>query len=440
MRDRNPFLLVWTAFVASLAFTGCADRTLAPEDGPQGSTPPQVQVGGNYHEGGVVEGPPAPYVSSHLVAEVADGWTVEEINDRWGMQTVALLEGTSFALLRTPWPYDYDATARELLQSGACVSCGRDYIVQSPEAEQGSISFYEGDLVSEDMADQGAFDRVRIEQAHTAATGAGIVIAIIDTGVDFTHPELAPILSSNGYDFLDDDADPSEEIDDLDDDEDGVADEAAGHGTHVAGIAHAVAPNATILPVRVLDNEGAGTVFGVAQGVLYAVEQGARVINLSLGFEGHSRVVEYVAAQANAAGVFLVASAGNQGVATSVHFPASLPTVTAVAATDDADLKAPFSNYGGYISVSAPGVGIISTYLFQGYAVWSGTSMAAPFIAGAGALVLDAGLADDPADVRSAIEHSSAKLSHVGHPYEGLMGAGRLDARLLVALSYYAEH
>ena len=419
--------------LAPLIAPGCADRTIAPGDSANPTIPPQILVEGNYNEGGVFP-PDLPSVSTHLVAEVADGWTVDQINATWGTETVAILEGTPFALLRMPWPYDYEIFARELLSNGACVTCGLDYLIQTPESEQGSISFYEGDLVGEDMADQGAFERVRLQQAHTAATGAGVVIAIIDTGVDFTHPDLAPVLSPSGYDFLDGDADPTDEIDGLDEDVDGVADEASGHGTHVAGIAHAVAPNATILPIRILDSEGVGTVFAVAQGILYAVDEGAHVVNLSLGFTGTSRVVEYAVQHAEDAGVFLAASAGNGGAATQAHFPASLATVAAVAATDDEDLKASFSNYGSYIMVSAPGEGIISTYLFQGYAVWSGTSMAAPFVAGAAALAIEAGVAATPEQIRTEIQAASSRLPHEGQIYEGMMGSGRFDARRLVAL------
>jgi subtilisin family serine protease len=124
----------------------------------------------------------------------------------------------------------------------------------------------------------------------------------------------------------------------------------------------------------------------------------------------------------------VVASAGNGGAASATHFPADMPEVIGVAALDSADLKAGFSNYGTIVAVSAPGVGIVSTYLFQGYATWSGTSMAAPFISGTAALVIRLQPGWTPDQARTRVEDTAAAFSHFGKPYDGLMGAGRVDA------------
>jgi subtilisin family serine protease len=354
------------------------------------------------------------------------------INDRWGTETVDVMEGTPFALLAMTYGYDYDELAADLISSGACVSCDRNFYVEAPEALQASVPFYEGDLVSSDMVDQEALERIRVRQAHAVATGEGVTVAILDTGADFSHPDLSPFLSSEGYDFVSGDPIPQDELDGIDQDRDGLVDEAAGHGTHVTGIVHAVAPSATLLPVRVLDTGGIGNVFSVAKGIRHAASRGANVVNMSLGFAGHSIVMEYAIGEAFDSGVFLASSMGNQGVRTAKQFPANLAAVAAVAATDAWDLKASFSNYGEIVSMSAPGEGIISTYLFQGYAIWSGTSMAAPFVAGAGALALEIAPAASPDDVRAEIERAAAELDHAGYPYDGLMGAGRLDLWRLV--------
>ncbi|HMB71200.1 MAG TPA: S8 family serine peptidase, partial [bacterium] len=186
----------------------------------------------------------------------------------------------------------------------------------------------------------------------------------------------------------------------------------------------------TMLPVRVLDDEGRGTIFGVAQGIFRAVQQGARVINLSLGFEGRARVIRAAVNHASSQGTVLVASAGNGDHFPKHHLPASVAPVVGVASLAPDDDKSGFSNYGTYVGISAPGEGIVSTYLFQGYAVWSGTSMAAPFVAGAAALLLESGTPDGA--VASSLRDHAAALDHSGETYNGLMGAGRLDFGWLI--------
>jgi subtilisin family serine protease len=146
-------------------------------------------------------------------------------------------------------------------------------------------------------------------------------------------------------------------------------------------------------------------------------------------------VAECTIRQAHAAGMVVVSSAGNGGAASATHFPAEMPEVMGVAALDPADLKAGFSNYGPIVAISAPGVGIVSTYLFHGYATWSGTSMAAPFVSGTAALVFRVMQGAGPDDVRARIETTAAALNHLGKPYDGLMGAGRVDALAAVLLS-----
>ncbi|GJM44756.1 MAG: hypothetical protein DHS20C21_15980 [Gemmatimonadota bacterium] len=426
---RSPQRIIpWlAALVAVLA--GCAERTLSPTDsqGPQQSWIPEMRLGGElevpdhpYHYG--------PAVDEQLIATIAEGWTADSINQEWGTSTLAEIPGTQYALLATPG-YDYEDIAAELLDSGACDVCQPNYWMNAPEAQQGSIAFYEGDLVSEDVEDQGALTRMRLPAAQRVLSGAGTLVAILDTGIDPTHPDLAGAIAPGGWDFVDGDADPSEEMDGEDHDYDGLIDEAAGHGTHVAGIVNTVAPGAQLLPLRVLDDEGRGTAFAVAQAIFHATNAGADVINLSLGFEGRSRAVSFAIARARTAGVVLVGSAGNGGYRTENHVPASAPAVIGVASVDPFDDKSAFSNFGAYVGISAPGEGIVSTYLFQGYAVWSGTSMSAPFVSGAVALALESGEA--PADVAEALQAGAVELDHAGQPYEGLMGAGRLDFRWL---------
>ncbi|NNE43282.1 MAG: S8 family serine peptidase [Gemmatimonadetes bacterium] len=425
---KKQTLSVLAAF--PLLAAGCGDRLAAPEpeapEGPLATAKPTLILEAEVPSSAGGSGPP-PSAYGQLIAEVSPGWSVDDINATWGTTTIDDMPGSPFALLAMPSGSSYYTMATALLSNGACVTCSPNYYTETPEAEQGTIAFYEGNLEPSDFADQDAFDRVRATAAHVAGTGAGVTVAVLDTGLDFTHPDLMARAPLNGWDFVAPDSDPTDQIDGVDEDGDGIYDEAAGHGTHVAGIIHAMAPSATILPVRVLNSDGVGTLYAVAQGVNYAVDQGADVINLSLGFSGYSKLLHTVIQGAEAAGVVTVGSAGNSGIYFTSHFPSNLPEVLSVGALNATDHKASFSNFGPTVEIAAPGESIISTYLFQGYAVWSGTSMATPFVAGAAALACEMSPQMSPAEIRATVTGAATPLSHTGFPYAGLLGAGRVD-------------
>jgi len=205
-------------------------------------------------------------------------------------------------------------------------------------------------------------------------------IAVVDTGVNLTHPDLTGKLVA-GYDFVDRDNSPED---------------LNGHGSHVAGIAAAAtgngrgiagtAPRASILPVRVLDRYGEGSLDQVANGIIYAANRGAKVINLSLGspYDAYTlrRAVEYAWSR----GAVVVAAAGNDA-SSAPNYPAAYSSVIAVGSVDGSDRKSDFSNYGRWVDVAAPGTDILSTYDNGLYAYLSGTSMASPHVAGLAALL-----------------------------------------------------
>ncbi len=239
-------------------------------------------------------------------------------------------------------------------------------------------------------------------------TGAGITVAVVDSGVDLDHPDLIHSLYVNRGEIAGNgiDDDRNGYVDDVQGydfvDRDGVADDTNGHGTHVAGIiaaanngfgATGVAPDATIIPVRVLDSNGSGWANDVAAGIRYAADLGADIINLSLG-GGYSRVIESAVDYARSLGSLIVAAAGNEGAAVPgypARFSETDSNVISVGAYSSSGAIAGFSNEVGNsqaVQVDAPGVGIFGTYRDGRYATLSGTSMAAPHIAGLAALAL----------------------------------------------------
>ncbi len=232
--------------------------------------------------------------------------------------------------------------------------------------------------------------RLRVDQAQRLVSGRGVTVAVIDTGIDLDHPALADRLTA-GYDFVEKDAIPDDGTDGLDNDGDGFVDEGAGHGTHVAGIVALVAPEASLMPVRVLNSEGIGSYFDIVEGIVYAVDHGTQVINLSLSGPKDDSFLQAAVDYAWAKGVLVVAAAGAYDVA----YPARYEHVVSVGATDSRDHVAEFSDFrADQVTVFAPGVSVYSTYYDGGYVWWTGTSMAAPFVSGETALLLSGGGCD----------------------------------------------
>ena len=253
---------------------------------------------------------------------------------------------------------------------------------------------------------------------------------MLDTGIELTHPALAASLDLPGIEpgvTLDPGDDRAQGVDT---NGDGTVDGSLGHGTHVAGILHAVAPAARLLPVRVLDSDGVGYAFDVTRGLVLATERGAAIANLSLGMTSASVAVETAVDWARAAGVLVCAAAGNAGTS-ATEFPASIPAVIAVAGTDATDHKAAFSDYGPLVDMAAPAVGILSTYVGHGYALWSGTSMATPFVSGIGALLygtLGARSQLKLGSIEDFLQEGAQPLAGVDPQYGAALGAGRVTA------------
>jgi len=259
--------------------------------------------------------------------------------------------------------------------------------------------------------DQWALDQVSYERAWATTKGRGVIVAVIDTGVNAAHEDLAGAVLA-GLDLVgggDGRSDPN------------------GHGTHVAGIiaARAVngrgiagaAPDVKVLPVRVLDANGSGYTSDVAEGIIWATDHGARIINLSLGGTDPSQGMHEAIKYALSKGTLVFAAAGNSGESGSpTIYPAAFAEPVAVGAVRSDLQRAPFSNVGSYVDVVAPGDSIVSTYQSGNleYAWASGTSMATPYAAATGALVAAAHPTWDAARVRARLEDKVRDLGPAG--------------------------
>lgn len=275
-------------------------------------------------------------------------------------------------------------------------------------------------------------EAISMPSAWEITQGQGAVVAVIDTGVTRV-PDLGQTQFVAGYDFIDNDAQP---------------DDLQGHGTHVAGtIAQStnnvigvagIAYKAQIMPVRVLDANGFGTVADIAEGIRFAADHGATVINMSLGGRGSSQLMQEAVRYAHAKGVTIIAAAGNDS-SDQVSYPARYAEVIGVAAIGPTGEKAPYSNYGGGVDLAAPGGAKTSEHPEWGilqqtinrqnpqlaeFQYFQGTSMAAPHVAGVAALIQSQGITN-PDAVREVLKTSAIAVPNDKLNY---YGAGRLNA------------
>lgn len=286
------------------------------------------------------------------------------------------------------------------------------------------------------------FDSINLGAAHSTSSGAGAVVAVLDTGFraggnDGVACQLA------GTDIVNNDADPTD---------------GDGHGTHVAGTVAqetdngvgvaGVAYSSCLMAVKVLDDSGSGSFIDIAEGIRWATDNGAHVINMSLGVSATYRItndsiMDPALDYAYDNGVTVVAAAGNDGFRKNVSYPAIYPTVIAVGATDYRDRRVRYSNFGDGLDLMAPGGdtgadrngdgyadGVLqetfdSTGSF-GYWFFQGTSMASPHVAGVAALLISSGVATAPDDVRTALESTAKDLGDTG--FDSQYGHGLIQA------------
>ncbi|MDO9101727.1 MAG: S8 family serine peptidase [Candidatus Nitrotoga sp.] len=262
-----------------------------------------------------------------------------------------------------------------------------------------------------------ALPKIQAPTAWDSANGSGVIIAILDSGIDATHPELAPNIVP-GWNFYDNNSNTSD---------------VTGHGTKVAGTAAMAANNGTgsagvawgakIMPVRIGSPEGFAYWSTIAQGINWAADHGARVVNCSFDNLSGSATIQSAAQYMRSKGGVVVVAAGNSSGLVDI---AANDSMLSVAATDSNDQRASFSSYGNYIDLAAPGVSIYAPSMGGGYSSNWGTSFASPIVAATAALMISANNNISPADIDQILKSTALDLGAAG--FDIYYGAGRVDA------------
>lgn len=253
-----------------------------------------------------------------------------------------------------------------------------------------------------------------------------IIVAVVDTGVDLDHPDLEGRLVE-GINIIDEQVPPDDDV---------------GHGTHVAGVIAASVNNLEgiagmswynkIMPVKVLDSTGAGSTYNVAAGIIWAVDHGAKVINLSLGNYAEAQFLHDAVKYAYDKDVVLIAATGNDNTS-QPGYPAAYEEVFAVGATNSSEEKAIFSNFGNYVDVTAPGENIASTYPSNRYAALSGTSMASPHVAALAAMIRSVNPSLSNEEVMDIIRETALDLGEEGK--DEYYGYGQINVNQALRLA-----
>ncbi|MCK4460515.1 MAG: S8 family peptidase [candidate division Zixibacteria bacterium] len=376
-----------------------------------------VKPGQSHHGNPTYDGtePSLPYMPGQVVIKISPNYDpIELIDSGFGGELMGSLDHSYIYLFETEPGLDAQAAAAQYDSMTVVEWAHPNYLLNRLHPVQGSYPFSDEQYVGSYLEQYPAV-MLDLANSHQLATGYGITVGVIDGGVDATYDVLAGAVLS-GYDFVDEDEDAFDE----------PGGTASGHGTFVAGVVHLTAPDAQIRPYRVFDPSGTGDGFTLARAIERAVDDSCQIINLSLVLMLEHLAVKEAIDYAESQGVTVVAAAGNESSDADIY-PAWYDNVMAVAAIDSVMALADFSSFGAHIDVCAPGVNVYSTYQDGYYAWWSGSSFAAPFVAGQVALLREVSPTANGTVLRYAITQTATNIDAVNPEFTGLIGGGLIN-------------
>jgi subtilisin family serine protease len=389
----------------------CFDRPVMSAGGGDGASAKKAKGGSGKNNAQAAVNLRA--VKNELVAEIDGALSnadADELARRHGLERLASqsfpLLGSTIGLFRIVDNRPVDTVRRELAADGSVRSVQLNYRYFLQDQKKPAI---EGD------AAQYAVAQLRLPRAHAVVRGMNVTIAVIDSGIDAKHPELANSIADS-FDAL------------------GSKEGPHTHGTGIAGaiVAHArlmgSAPEARLIAIRAFGSGAKGaesTSYVILRGLNYAAEHGAQIINMSFAGPKDPLIERGIAATA-ARGILMVAAAGNAGAKSPPLYPAANPNVIAVSGTDAEQKLFAASNRGNHIAISAPGADIFLPAPDEKYQITSGTSFSAAYISGVAALIMERNPALKPGDIRGILTNTARDLGAPGR--DDQFGAGEADA------------
>ncbi len=371
------------------------------------------------------------FQAGEIIVGLAPGTDINDFNARFGTFLKEQIPGTDQYLLRLPIGVAVEDKLAEVAQDIDLEFSGPNFNFQSAEVRQRSQAFI--DQRSQAFIDgqspvnfygQPALKNLHLAEAQQMSRGWGVVVAVIDTGIDFNHPLFAGRIAYPGYDFVDDDMDPTDEA--------GGA--GYGHGTFVSGLISMTATGAKIMPIRAFDQNGFGTSFNVAKAIRFAADNGARITNMSFGLLEKDKLIDDAITYAHNKS-FQVATVGNDNT-NRLHFPSVRKTKTfGVTSINNNDTKAAFSNFGREAQAAAPGMNLYSAYPGNRWAYWSGTSFSTALVSGEAALMLQINPKLKRSSIGSIIHNSGVNIDRLNPAYASLLGR-RIDFLQAINLTF----
>ncbi len=363
------------------------------------------------------------FVDSQVVCHIVPGADVVEVAELVSATVLDGMDSTNTYLFGYSYNESVDSVVTMLERLPDVTYAQPNYVVNIFDPYQVSQPFvditsseYEYGVSPLDYYEQYVDDNLMLDSAQYISTGAGLTVAVIDGGLDNSHPMFSGQLASNSIDIINGTNQPW------------ITGGIIGdHGTFVSGMISRALPEAKIMVIRAFAQSGRGTSFNIARAIRYAVNNGADAINMSFGSDNYDHAIAEEINNANARGIVMVAAAGNAGMDVN-RFPGSHQYVINVAAVDSNDVKADFSNYGSAVSICAPGVNLYGPLSGgDSWGWWSGTSFAAPYVAALAAVIKLHNPQYSPSDIINHIQGQSTSIEEQNGDYVGMLGAGRVD-------------